>query len=306
MLKKLVVACLLGAAVIGVAGCGSSDKKEAASSASGDKKITIGFAVSTQNNPFFVTMAKSVQEQAKKDNIEVKIVDAQNDPAKQSNDVTDLIESKVDVLIINPVDSAAISNSVIAANKAKIPVITIDRSSDKGDVVSHIASNNVKGGEMAADYIVKKLGEGATVAELEGIPGASATRERGEGFHKIADQKLKVLAKQSADFDRTKGLTVAENILQANPDVKAIFSHNDEMALGAIGAAKSAGKQLLIVGFDGTADGLKAIKDGDLAATIAQQPDKMGEMAVEAALKIAKGESVDKSIAVDLKLVEKQ
>lgn len=306
MLKKLVVACLLGAAVIGVAGCGSSDKKEAASSASGDKKITIGFAVSTQNNPFFVTMAKSVQEQAKKDNIEVKIVDAQNDPAKQSNDVTDLIESKVDVLIINPVDSAAISNSVIAANKAKIPVITIDRSSDKGDVVSHIASNNVKGGEMAADYIVKKLGEGTAVAELEGIPGASATRERGEGFHKIADQKLKVLAKQSADFDRTKGLTVAENILQANPDVKAFFAQNDEMALGAIGAAKSAGKQLLIVGFDGTADGLKAIKDGDLAATIAQQPDKMGEMAVEAALKIAKGESVDKSIAVDLKLVEKQ
>lgn len=306
MLKKLVVACLLGAAVIGVAGCGSSDKKEAASSASGDKKITIGFAVSTQNNPFFVTMAKSVQEQAKKDNIEVKIVDAQNDPAKQSNDVTDLIESKVDVLIINPVDSAAISNSVIAANKAKIPVITIDRSSDKGDVVSHIASNNVKGGEMAADYIVKKLGEGTAVAELEGIPGASATRERGEGFHKIADQKLKVLAKQSADFDRTKGLTVAENILQANPDVKAFFAQNDEMALGAIGAAKSAGKQLLIVGFDGTADGLKAIKDGDLAATIAQQPDKMGEMAVEAALKIARGESVDKSIAVDLKLVEKQ
>lgn len=305
MLKKLVVACLLGAAVIGVAGCGSSDKKEAAS-ASGEKKITIGFAVSTQNNPFFVTMAKSVQEQAKKDNIEVKIVDAQNDPAKQSNDVTDLIESKVDVLIINPVDSAAISNSVIAANKAKIPVITIDRSADKGDVVTHIASNNVKGGEMAGEYLVKKLGEGAEVAELEGIPGASATRERGEGFHKIADQKLKVLAKQSADFDRTKGLTVAENILQANPDVKAIFSHNDEMALGAIGAAKSAGKQLLIIGFDGTADGLKAIKDGDLAATIAQQPDKMGEMAVEAALKIAKGESVDKSIAVDLKLVEKQ
>lgn len=307
MLKKLVVACLLGAAVLGVAGCGSSDKKEAASSAaSGAKKVTIGFAVSTQNNPFFVTMAKSVQEQAKKDNIEVKIVDAQNDPAKQSNDVTDLIESKVDVLIINPVDSAAISNSVIAANKAKIPVITIDRSADKGEIASHIASNNVKGGEMAADYIIKKLGEGTAVAELEGIPGASATRERGEGFHKLADQKLKVLAKQSADFDRSKGLTVAENILQANPDVKAFFAQNDEMALGAIGAAKSAGKQLLIVGFDGTADGLKAIKDGDLAATIAQQPDKMGEMAVEAALKIAKGETVEKSIAVDLKLVEKQ
>lgn len=305
MLKKLVVAALLGAAVLGAAGCGGGEKKEAAPA--GEKKgVTIGFAVSTQNNPFFVTMAKSVEEAAKNANIEVKIVDAQNDPAKQSNDVTDLIESKVDVLIINPVDSAAISNSVIAANKAKIPVITIDRSADKGDVVSHIASNNVKGGEMAAEYIISKVGEGASVAELEGIPGASATRERGEGFHKLADQKLKVDAKQSADFDRTKGLTVAENILQANPDIKAIFAQNDEMALGAIAAAKSANKQLVIVGFDGTADGLKAIEDGSLAATIAQQPDKMGEMAVEAAGKLAKGETIDKSIAVDLKLVEKK
>jgi len=305
LLKKLVIACLLGAALVSVSGCGSSDKKEEAA-ASGEKTMTIGFAVSTQNNPFFVTMAKSVEDAAAKANIDVKIVDAQNDPAKQSNDVTDLIESKVDVLIINPVDSAAISNSVIAANEAKIPVITIDRSADSGDVVTHIASNNVKGGEMAAEYIVKKLGEQAPVAELEGIPGASATRERGEGFHKVADQKLKVLAKQSADFDRTKGLTVAENILQANPDVKAIFAQNDEMALGAIGAAKSASKDILVIGFDGTEDGLKSIQDGEMAATIAQQPDKMGEVAVETAQKIAKGEKVEKSIAVDLKLVEKQ
>ena len=95
---------------------------------------------------------------------------------------------------------------------------------------------------MAAEYIVSKLGEGTPVAELEGIPGASATRERGQGFHNIADNKLKVLAKQSADFDRSKGLTVSENILQANPDVKAIFAQNDEMALGAVSAAKAANK----------------------------------------------------------------
>ena len=83
---------------------------------------------------------------------------------------------------------------------------------------------------MAAEYIIKKLGEGVKVAELEGIPGASATSERGEGFHKVADQKLSVVAKQSADFDRTKGLTVSENMLQANPDIQAIFAQNDEMA----------------------------------------------------------------------------
>jgi len=293
---------MIGAALLSVAGCGSSDDKAASS----DKKVIIGFSVSTQNNPFFVKMADSVKAEAAKQGVEVKIVDAQNDPAKQANDISDLIQQHVDVLIVNPVDSAAVGNSVISANEAKIPVITVDRSSDSGDVATHIASNNIKGGEMAADFLVQKLGEGAEVAELEGIPGASATRERGEGFHNIADNKLKVLAKQSADFDRSKGLTVAENMIQANTGIKAIFAHNDEMALGAISAAKSANKNIMIVGFDGTEDGMKAVEDGDLVATIAQQPDKMGEMGVDAAVKVAKGESVEKNIAIDLKLVQKQ
>lgn len=302
MLKKVVLSCMIGAALLSVAGCGSSDDKAASS----DKKVIIGFSVSTQNNPFFVKMADSVKAEAAKQGVEVKIVDAQNDPAKQANDISDLIQQHVDVLIVNPVDSAAVGNSVISANEAKIPVITVDRSSDSGDVATHIASNNIKGGEMAADFLVQKLGEGAEVAELEGIPGASATRERGEGFHNIADNKLKVLAKQSADFDRSKGLTVAENMIQANAEIKAIFAHNDEMALGAISAAKSANKNIMIVGFDGTEDGMKAVEDGDLVATIAQQPDKMGEMGVDAAVKLAKGESVEKNIAIDLKLVQKQ
>lgn len=302
MLKKVVLSCMIGAALLSVAGCGSSDDKAASS----DKKVIIGFSVSTQNNPFFVKMADSVKAEAAKQGVEVKIVDAQNDPAKQANDISDLIQQHVDVLIVNPVDSAAVGNSVISANEAKIPVITVDRSSDSGDVATHIASNNIKGGEMAADFLVQKLGEGAEVAELEGIPGASATRERGEGFHNIADNKLKVLAKQSADFDRSKGLTVAENMIQANAGIKAIFAYNDEMALGAISAAKSANKNIMIVGFDGTEDGMKAVEDGDLVATIAQQPDKMGEMGVDAAVKLAKGESVEKNIAIDLKLVQKQ
>ena len=302
MLKKVVLSCMIGAALLSVAGCGSSDDKAASS----DKKVIIGFSVSTQNNPFFVKMADSVKAEAAKQGVEVKIVDAQNDPAKQANDISDLIQQHVDVLIVNPVDSAAVGNSVISANEAKIPVITVDRSSDSGDVATHIASNNIKGGEMAADFLVQKVGEGAEVAELEGIPGASATRERGEGFHNIADNKLKVLAKQSADFDRSKGLTVAENMIQANAGIKAIFAHNDEMALGAISAAKSANKNIMIVGFDGTEDGMKAVEDGDLVATIAQQPDKMGEMGVDAAVKLAKGESVEKNIAIDLKLVQKQ
>ena len=168
MLKKVVLSCMIGAALLSVAGCGSSDDKAASS----DKKVIIGFSVSTQNNPFFVKMADSVKAEAAKQGVEVKIVDAQNDPAKQANDISDLIQQHVDVLIVNPVDSAAVGNSVISANEAKIPVITVDRSSDSGDVATHIASNNIKGGEMAADFLVQKLGEGAEVAELEGIPGS--------------------------------------------------------------------------------------------------------------------------------------
>ena len=154
--------------------------------------------------------------------------------------------------------------------------------------------------------LIKKLGEKVKVAELEGIPGASASRERGEGFHKLADSKLTVVAKQTAEFDRSKGLTVAENMLQANPDIKAIFAQNDEMALGAIEAAKSAGKQIFIVGFDGTADGVKAVESGAMSATIAQQPEIMGQQGLEVAVKAAKGEKVEAKISAPLKLIEKK
>lgn len=302
-MKKLFTILMMALVVIGlVAGCGSDSKKDGGN----QKQGTIGFSVSTQNNPFFVSLKKGVEEQAKTMGLKVKIVDAQNDPAKQANDISDLLESGVTVLIVNPVDSAAISTSVEAANNKKIPVITVDRSADKGTVVSHIASDNVKGGEMAAKLIADKMGNGAKVAELEGIPGASATRERGQGFHNIADKMLTVVTKQTAEFDRTKGLNVATNMLQANPDVVAIFAHNDEMALGAIQAAKSAGKQIFIVGFDGTEDAQKAVQDGTMAATIAQQPELMGKLAVETAAKVVKGEKVEAKIPAELKLVTKQ
>lgn len=303
-MKKLLVAMfMIVAMAMMIVGCGGGDKKEAKD---GAKKITVGFAVSTQNNPFFVDLAKGVQAKAKALGVNVKVVDAQNDPAKQANDIADLLQSNISVLLVNPVDSAAISTSVKAANKANIPVVCLDRSADAGKVVSLVASDNVKGGEMAAEFIVKKLGEKVKVAELEGIPGASATRERGQGFHKLADAKLTVVAKQSADFDRSKGLTVAENMLQANPDVKAIFAHNDEMALGAIEAAKSANKKIFIVGFDGTADGVKAVENGTMSATIAQQPVVMGEQGLEVAVKAAKGEKVDAKVSAPLKLIEKK
>ncbi len=155
---------------------------------------------------------------------------------------------------------------------------------------------------MASDYIRELVGEGANVAELEGIPGSSAARERGKGFHNVADKSLKVVAKQAADFDRAKGLSVMENILQANSDIKAVFAHNDEMALGALEALKSAGKtDVVVVGFDATEDAVKAVNDGRMAATVAQKPELIGEKAMQTAKEITQGKKVDKSIPIELR-----
>lgn len=275
------------------------DKKESL------QDVKIGLSISTLNNPFFVSLKDGVIKEAEALGMEVKVVDAQNDSAKQINDVEDLMQQGVDILLINPTDSAAISTAVQSANNINIPVITLDRSADKGKVETLVASDNIKGGEMAADYMVQQLGENVQVAELEGVPGASATRERGQGFHNVADQKLNVIAKQTADFDRTKGLTVMENLIQANPDIKAVFAHNDEMALGAVEAINSSGKDIMVIGFDGNDDAINAIKSGEMEATIAQQPNLIGKLAVDAGRDVLQGKKLKKVIPAPLKLVTK-
>ena len=158
---------------------------------------------------------------------------------------------------------------------------------------------------MATQYIVDTLGEGVKVAELQGINGASAAIDRGQGFHNIADKKLTVVASQTANFNRTEGMSVMENMLQANGDIKAVFAANDEMALGAAEAIAGAGKDVLVVGFDATDDAIAAIKEGRMAATIAQQPALIGSTAVENALKLINGEAIPKEIPVEVTLITK-
>ena len=265
---------------------------------------TIALTVSTLDNPFFVSLKDGAQKKADELGYKLVVLDSQNDPAKELSNVEDLTVRGAKVLLINPTDSAAVGNAVAIANRHKIPVITLDRGAAKGDVVSHIASDNVAGGKMAGDFIAQKLGNGAKVIQLEGLAGTSAARERGEGFKQAVDEhKFAVLASQPADFDRTKGLNVTENLLASKGDVQAIFAQNDEMALGALRAIGAANKKVLVVGFDGTDDGVKAVKSGKLAATVAQQPELIGSLGVETADKILKGEKVETKIPVALKVV---
>ncbi|MBD8511549.1 ribose ABC transporter substrate-binding protein RbsB [Photobacterium sp. CAU 1568] len=276
-------------------------------SVSAQAQDTLAIVVSTLNNPFFVTMKDGAEAKAKALGYDLIVLDSQNDPSKELSNVEDLTIRGVKAILINPTDSDAVSNAIRMANRSKIPVLTLDRGASRGEVVSHIASDNVAGGEMAGKYIMEKVGEQAKVIQLEGIAGTSAARERGEGFMKaVKSSQMDLLASQPADFDRTKGLNVMENLLAANPDVQAVFAQNDEMALGALRAVQASGKQVMIVGFDGTDDGIAAVNRGKLAATIAQQPDQIGALGVETAVKVLKGESVEQYIPVPLKVVVKQ
>lgn len=302
MMKRLAIILLTVVVFLAACSLESPVKKEQSGKTNKKKSdITIGVSISTLNNPFFVSIKNGIEKEAKKNGMKVKVVDARDDSAKQTNDIEDLVQQQVDYLIVNPTDSSAISSAVESANHEGIPVITLDRSVDKGKVATFIASDNVEGGKMAANFIVEQLGENAKVAELEGVPGTSATRERGKGFHEVADQKLEVVSKQSAKFDRAEGLNVAQNMIQAHPDIQAIFAHNDEMALGAIEAIGD--KDILVVGFDGNEDAMKSIKNKQLNATVAQQPDVMGQKAVTSILQLMDGKKVAASIKIPLKLV---
>lgn len=267
---------------------------------------TLALAVSTLDNPFFVTLKEGAEKKAQELGYKLVVLDSQNDPAKELANVEDLTVRGAKVLLINPTDSDAVGNAVAIANKKNIPVITLDRGANKGEVVSHIASDNVAGGKMAGDFIAEKVGKDAKVIQLEGIAGTSAARERGEGFKQAVEANgFEVLASQPADFDRTKGLNVMENLLASHSSAKAVFAQNDEMALGALRAIKAAKKEIIVVGFDGTDDAVKAVEGGHLAATIAQQPEKIGELGVETADKVLKGEKVETQIPVPLKVISK-
>lgn len=275
-------------------------------SVSAQAQDTMAIVLSTLNNPFFVTMKDGAEAKAEELGYKLIVLDSQNDPSKELSNIEDLTIRGVKAILINPTDSDAVSNAIRIANRSDIPVLTLDRGASRGDVVSHIASDNVIGGEMAGHYIMEKVGEKAKVIQLEGIAGTSAARERGEGFmNAVNGSDLELLASQPADFDRTKGLNVMENLLAANPDVQAVFAQNDEMALGALRAVQASGKDVMIVGFDGTEDGIAAVNRGLLGATVAQQPDLIGSLGVEMADKVLKGETVDEYVPVPLKIIAK-
>lgn len=299
---------LVALLALSLASCASPTSGASTTSGSGSSKYTIGFAVSTLNNPFFVAMENGVKSEAAKEGVTVIVDNGNNDPATQLNQVQDLIQQKVNAIILNPTDSQSLSSAVTLANQAKIPVITLDRSVSSGAVATFIASNSVQAGKMAADELIKALGGQGEVIDLQGTVGTSAEADREKGFSdEIATASgITVVARQTANFDRSTALNVTQNLLQAHPNVKGLFAQNDEMALGALKAMQQAGKSgVAIVGIDGEQEVVNDIQQGLIYADIAQQPTQEGVLGVQSAVKLAKGETVQATVDSPLQLVVK-
>lgn len=297
-----VLAAVVAAALVGAMSFLHTGSSEA-------KSQKIGLSLSTLNNPFFVQIRAGAQAEARKLGVDLTVTDAQNDASQQANQLQNFTSEGLGTIIVNPVDSDAVTPAAKAVNKSDIPLVAVDRSVNNATTAALVASDNVTGGKLAAKSLAEKLGGKGKIVILQGQAGTSASRERGSGFAEglKAYPGIEVVAKQPADWDRTKGLDVMTNLLQANPDIDGVFAENDEMALGAIKALGSkAGTSVQIIGFDGTADGLKAVEAGTLYASVAQQPTELGRIAVQNAVKAAEGDKVEKSVMVPVKVVTKE
>jgi ABC-type sugar transport system substrate-binding protein len=275
------------------------------------KSRRVAVVVSTLNNPWFVVLAETARDRAKELGYEAVIFDSQNDPAKESTHFDNLISSGYGAVLFNCTDAEGSVANVRRAKAAGIPVFCMDREIAANDAAtSQILSDNYSGCVALGQYFVEQVGEEGTYVELLGIVADTNTWNRSKGFHSVVDRfpGLKMVAQQSAEFDRTKALEVLETILQANPNVDAVFCGNDAMAMGAYQALLAAGKasKVKVFGFDGADDVVRSIAEGKIVATGMQFPKIMARTAAENADKYFKGErSFPQRVPVTVELVTK-
>jgi len=311
-LKFLTLAICMVTTVSVFTGCGAKTSSTSESSKKSTDKIVIGLSMNTQSNPFFVDVKDGVKKAADDNGVTLIITDAQNNSATQVADVENLIQQKPDVIIIDPTDSDAIVAAIENCNEAGIPVITMDRKANGGDVASHIGYNAIKSGTIAGKYLVDTFKDKKTVnvVEIQGIMGTNVAQERSKGFNDAIStaKNFKKVATQAAEFDRAKAMSVMENILQANPEIDCVYAANDEMGLGALEAITAAGRldKITVISCDAIDPAIAKIKNGELEATIAEPPFFLGKEGVKIALDVLNKKTVEKIIQLDNKLVTKE
>ena len=247
------------------------------------KSLVVGFSQSEKEaNPFRIAETQSMKDEAQKRGMKLIVTNAQGDLNRQISDIQSLLSQGAQAIVVAPLKSEGLDPALEAAKAKKVPVLTIDRllSSKKActDYLSFIGSDFKKQGERAADAMAKATGGKGKLVILKGLTGVNVTDDRNSGFtEQIAKTApdIEIVAQQPADFDRQKGRTVTQQLLQANPDLTAIYAHNDEMALGAVAALKAAGKKpgdVKIVTIDGTKGAVQGLVDGWISGVIESNP----------------------------------
>ncbi|MCX7970222.1 MAG: sugar ABC transporter substrate-binding protein [Negativicutes bacterium] len=304
--KNVKVTVVLAAAIaltaLAAAGCGPSDKP------AGDGKIKIGMVVKALNSDYWKMVESGARAAGKDLGVEVAVLgpNAETDVTGQVSMIEDQITRKVSALVVAPSQPSSIGPVLEKAKQAGIPVVLCDTDAKWDDKVSFVGTGNRQGGKLAGEYLAGQLPEKAKVLILRGALGDATHDERAEGcIEALAAGDLEVAAVQPANSERAMAVSVTENILQSRQPFDAVFATNDEMALGALKALDAAGKDVIVVGFDGSLDALNSIEAGDLDATVAQSAYNIGYKGVEAAVKAARGEKVDKRIDTGTEIIDK-
>lgn len=311
-MKKLLICALATSALLFAASCQRGTQTT-------NSNPTIALVLKTLNNPFFIDMQKGAQEAAQKlgVNLQVQAAEREVDVEKQMQIIENLIQSKVAALCITPSGSKEVVPAIVKANQAGIPVIIVDTrvnaetlQAANGKTAGFIGSDNLEGGRVAGEFIAKQLGGKGKVALLEGIPGHETGDSRLKGFREIIAKHpdMQIVSSQTANWERDQGYNVFQNMLQAHPEIQALFACSDLMALGAVEAIAAAGKtgKIIVVGFDAFSEAREAVTKGTMQATVAQSPAEMGRTAVENAWKVLKGEAIKDDISLGVTLITKE
>jgi ABC-type sugar transport system substrate-binding protein len=277
-----------GAAAAGVMAGAAGMALPAVRPAGAQDNLKIAFSVPGLNFPFFVHMMNLAEQHCKDlGGIEFIPLDGQQNGApsstKQTADVEAATAQGIDGLVISPNDVAALAPAIQAVIDAKIPVVTVDRNVTDVATLAHVGADNVEGGRAQGRYLLEILPDGGDIYELQGQPGATPAIDRHSGLDEIlsAQDAVKVVVSQTAEFARDKAVTVFESALAGNPEPKAVVCANDDMAFGVSEVAQAQGLSIPIIGFDALPEALIAINDGTMAATVEQFPGGQSTQAID-------------------------
>ncbi|WP_342514887.1 sugar ABC transporter substrate-binding protein [Sporosarcina sp. FSL K6-1522] len=312
MTKKKMLFLALCSVLLLLAACNNGGEKNSSNGSGeleGDESYKFGFILKTINSEYWKVLMAGANDAAKELGVEVSFLGPQEETQfeQQIKMVEDNVANGIDAIVIAASQPDAMITALSNAHKKDIPVVIADTDVDFEDKVTFIGTKNFDAGKLGGEYLSELLNDGDKVAIIRGPFGSETHEERTKGFQEALEGKNIEFIIQDAESDRVKAVNVMENILTSNPDVKAVFATADEMALGAHTTLKNKNaKHVLLVGFDGTPDGLQAVLKGDMAANVSQNPYQIGYESVYAAYKAKKGEEVEKRIDSGTAVITKE